>query len=92
MPPVVDPGPAGPPAPVPSDAVVLFDGKDLSGWTTAKGGPAKWQVEDGYMEVVKERGRSGPSATSATASSTSSGPRPARRSARARTAATAACS
>jgi hypothetical protein len=56
MPPVVDPGPAGPPAPVPSDAVVLFDGKDLSGWTTAKGAPAKWLVRDGYMEVVKGTG------------------------------------
>jgi hypothetical protein len=55
-PPVVDPGPAGPPAPVPSDAVVLFDGKDLSGWTNAKGAPAGWQVRDGYMEVVKKTG------------------------------------
>jgi hypothetical protein len=56
MPPVVDPGPAGPPAPVPSDAVVLFGGKDLAGWTTAKGAPAGWQVRDGYMEVVKDSG------------------------------------
>ena len=40
MPPVVDPGPAGPPAPVPADATVLFGGADLSGWTTAKGAPA----------------------------------------------------
>jgi hypothetical protein len=37
MPPVVDPGPAGPPAPVPADAIVLFDGRDLSGWTYADG-------------------------------------------------------
>jgi hypothetical protein len=56
MPPVVDPGPPGPPAPVPSDAVVLFDGKDLSGWTTAKGAPARWLVKDGYMEVLKGSG------------------------------------
>jgi hypothetical protein len=56
MPPVVDPGPAGPPAPVPADAVVLFNGKDLSGWTTAKGAPAGWKVQDGYMEVVKGSG------------------------------------
>jgi hypothetical protein len=56
MPPVVDPGPAGPSAPVPADAVVLFDGKDLSGWTTAKGAPAKWLVKDGYMEAVKGAG------------------------------------
>jgi hypothetical protein len=56
MPPVVDPGPAGPPAAVPADAVVLFDGRDLSGWTTAKGAPARWLVKDGYMEVVKGAG------------------------------------
>ena len=56
MPPVVDPGPAGPPAPVPSDATVLFDGSTLSGWTTAKGAPARWLVRDGYMEVVKDSG------------------------------------
>ena len=56
LPPVVDPGPAGPPAPVPSDAVVLFDGKDLSAWETSKGAPAEWAVRDGYMEVVKGKG------------------------------------
>jgi hypothetical protein len=56
MPPVVDPGPVGPPAAVPADAVVLFDGKDLSGWTTAKGAPVKWLVKDGYMEAVKGAG------------------------------------
>jgi hypothetical protein len=56
MPPVVDPGPAGPPAPVPADAIVLFDGRDLSGWTTSKGAPAKWLVRDGYMEAVKGAG------------------------------------
>ncbi len=56
MPPVVDPGPAGPPASVPSDAVVLFGGQDLSAWTNAKGAPAAWLVRDGYMEVVKDTG------------------------------------
>jgi hypothetical protein len=56
MPPVVDPGPAGPPVPAPSDAVVLFDGKDLSGWVNDKGEPAKWKVENGAMEVVKGTG------------------------------------
>lgn len=34
----------------PSDAVVLFDGKDLSQWTNG-GGEAKWTVADGYFEV-----------------------------------------
>jgi hypothetical protein len=38
---VVDPGPVGGP---PSDAIVLFDGKDLSKWDGAE----KWQVKDGY--------------------------------------------
>jgi hypothetical protein len=41
----------------PSDAVVLFDGKDLSQWKSQKdGGPAKWKVENGTFEVVKETG------------------------------------
>ena len=35
----------------PSDAVVLFDGKDLSGWTDAKGNASGWIVENGYMQV-----------------------------------------
>jgi hypothetical protein len=56
MAPVITPGPAGPPVPPPSDAVVLFDGKDLSSWTNAKGEPAKWKVENGYMEVVANTG------------------------------------
>ncbi len=56
MPPVVDPGPAGSPVPAPSDAVILFDGSSLSQWTTAKGEPAKWKVENGYMEVSRGGG------------------------------------
>ena len=56
MPPVVDPGPAGAPVPAPSDAVVLFDGKDLSQWTNSRGAPAAWKVENGYMEVIKDAG------------------------------------
>jgi Domain of Unknown Function (DUF1080) len=36
----------------PSDAIVLFDGKDLSQWTQKDGSPAKWKVADGYFEVV----------------------------------------
>ena len=56
MPPVVTPGPAGPPVPAPSDAIVLFDGKGLDQWTDAKGQPAKWKVENGYMEVAPKSG------------------------------------
>jgi hypothetical protein len=39
----------------PSDAVVLFDGTDLSQWLGSKG-PATWKVENGYMEAVKKAG------------------------------------
>ena len=56
LPPVVDPGPAGAPVPAPSDAVVLFDGKDLSRWANSKGEAAGWKVENGYMEVAKGTG------------------------------------
>lgn len=41
------------PKPVPADAKVLFDGKDLSGWSTLKGQEAAWKVMDGYMEVAR---------------------------------------
>jgi len=56
LPPVVDPGPAGPSIPAPSDAVVLFNGKDLSRWEDGKGAPAKWKVENGYLEVIAKTG------------------------------------
>lgn len=58
QPKVVDPGTpstldaAGKP---PSDAVVLFDGTDLSGWE-GRDGDAAWKVENGYMEVVPGTG------------------------------------
>lgn len=42
-------------APPPSDALVLFNGKDLSRWKSAKG-PAKWKVSGGHMEVAKDAG------------------------------------
>ncbi|MFO7898010.1 MAG: DUF1080 domain-containing protein, partial [Planctomycetota bacterium] len=38
------------------DAVVLFDGTDLSGWEKKDGSPAEWKVENGYMEVVRKTG------------------------------------
>jgi len=40
----------------PSDAIILFDGTDLSKWQTSKGEPAKWRVVDGVMEVVPGSG------------------------------------
>ena len=54
QPPVVTPGEMGG---APSDAVMLFDGSDLSGWVgAADGEPAQWVVADGYMEVVRGAG------------------------------------
>jgi len=44
------------PGRAPSDAAVLFDGKDLSQWAAADGGAAKWKVEKGYFEVVPKTG------------------------------------
>jgi hypothetical protein len=44
------------PVPPPSDAVVLFDGGDVSKWRSRDGGPAKWIVRDGYMESVRGSG------------------------------------
>ena len=43
-------------ASAPSDAVVLFDGKDLSKWEISGGHEAKWKVENGYMEVAAKSG------------------------------------
>lgn len=56
LPPVVDPGPETPSIPPPSDAVVLFDGKNLDLWEHADGRPARWKIEDGFMEVVAKTG------------------------------------
>lgn len=39
----------------PSDAIVLFDGKDLSKWQGARGGEAGWKINpDGSMTVNKD--------------------------------------
>ncbi|HTL17585.1 MAG TPA: family 16 glycoside hydrolase [Patescibacteria group bacterium] len=40
----------------PSDAIVLFDGKDLSQWVALDGSPTKWITRDGYMECVRGSG------------------------------------
>ena len=56
----VAPGPYVMEAP-PADAIVLFDGKDLSHWVQSGRGGAthepQWKVENGYMEIVPRTGR-----------------------------------
>ena len=57
--PVITPGTASTqdaPGLAPSDAIVLFDGKDLSKWHSEGNTPAKWKVADGYFEVVAKTG------------------------------------
>ncbi|MFO1501834.1 MAG: DUF1080 domain-containing protein [Verrucomicrobiota bacterium] len=60
QPKVVTPGTfssAEQPGKPPSDAIILFDGTDLSGWESAKdGGAAKWSVKDGIMQVAPSTG------------------------------------
>ncbi len=56
---VVTPGTASTPdrpGRAPSDAVVLFDGKDLSKWRNEKGGDATWDVKDGAIVSKKGTG------------------------------------
>ena len=40
----------------PSDAIVLFDGKDLSAWMSPDGKSAEWTVKGGVMTVDKSKG------------------------------------
>jgi hypothetical protein len=54
VPNVVTPGENGTP---PSDAIVLFDGKNLDQWVNVKdGSPATWDVHDGIVTVNKKAG------------------------------------
>jgi Domain of Unknown Function (DUF1080) len=55
VPPIVTPG-ATDGAP-PSDAIVLFDGKNEDEWVSAQDHtPARWVVSDGILTVTKEKG------------------------------------
>ncbi len=47
LPPVVEPGEERPPAPAPSDSIVLFDGGSLDSWQ-----PSTWLVQDGHAQVT----------------------------------------
>jgi hypothetical protein len=52
-PPVVDPGPIGGP---PSDAIVLFGGKDLSAFRGERSPQPQWKLEGGVMETTPSGG------------------------------------
>src|SRR5437667_11090708 len=58
VPPVIEPGTASTqeaPGRAPSDAVAVFDGKDVSQGTDNKdGSPGKWIVEKRYYEDVEQ--------------------------------------
>jgi hypothetical protein len=60
-PPIVTPG--AKPGDPPSDAIILFDGKDLAQWESQGQGadkgkmvPAKWRVDDGFFEIIPKTG------------------------------------
>ncbi len=48
-PPKIHPGPAPTSSPVPADAIVLFDGRDLSRWENSQ-----WRIVDGVLEAGSE--------------------------------------
>ncbi len=54
VPPIVTPGTVD--SAPPSDAIILFDGVDLSKWQDRKGNPPRWEVKDGAVTVVKKTG------------------------------------
>ena len=55
VPPIVTPGPTD--SAPPSDAIVLFDGKNLDQWVSTKDkSPAQWTVADGILTVSKAPG------------------------------------
>lgn len=55
VPPVVDPTKAG--GQPPSDAIILFDGKNLDQWVSVNDkGPARWTVHNGVFTVDKSKG------------------------------------
>src|ERR1044072_1837954 len=63
QPPVVTPGTSSSqetPGKPPSDAVVLFDGTEVSHWRNDKGGPSRWVVKGGAMMAPPKQGTNSP--------------------------------
>jgi hypothetical protein len=59
MAPAIDPGTFSTQEQVgrpPSDATVLFDGKDTTAWVAMDGSPTKWKIHDGAFECVPGSG------------------------------------
>lgn len=59
QPPVIEPGTCSTqdePGKPPSDAIVLFDGSDLSAWQSPNGQDAPWVVEEGAMLIAPRTG------------------------------------
>lgn len=54
VPRIVTPGKTA--ADPPSDAIILFDGKNLDAWKAQDGSPAKWKVEGGVLTVAPGTG------------------------------------
>ena len=60
FPPVVNPGISSTQDQVgsaPSDAIILFDGKDLDQWRSMDGSPAEWKIEDGLLVAAEGRNK-----------------------------------
>ena len=92
QPPIVTSGTFSENATPPSDAIVLFDGTDLSQWRDKKdGAPASWTVQDGVATSAKGdiQTTNESSAISNCTSNTANPPRP---TAMARAVAIAVCS
>jgi hypothetical protein len=53
----------GQPGRAPSDAIVLFDGRDLSAWTTHDGRPPGWSIVDGAMTSTAKHENKEPTGT-----------------------------
>ncbi|MDR3250609.1 MAG: DUF1080 domain-containing protein [Tannerella sp.] len=54
VPPKIVPGEK--PGQAPSDAIILFDGTDLSKWASEKGGDAPWKVQNGEFAIAPGTG------------------------------------